>query len=297
MHRRGEKTNMKKVAGKHVPQTCVTIEGAYRGVSSGVTDKEDKASPGLASGFTRHNAKRKASLFATHFIFMLKPGTRLLDCGCGPGSITTDFAEFIPNGEVVGVDRAPHHIDIARSLANRRDVKNVTFMIGDILKLPFDAHEFDAAWICSVLSHLERPVEALKEVHRVLKPDGVIAITDADWQADIVFPELPIVTETKIQLEQVFRERGMNTHLARSHRAQLREAGFKSVEGKAITECYGTPEETRAFAETVLQVMREHFPGKKSNFSEEARENAWRAWADHPDAFFSRVHVQAIGRK
>jgi 2-polyprenyl-3-methyl-5-hydroxy-6-metoxy-1,4-benzoquinol methylase len=75
----------------------------------------------------RRLARRVAATSAAFFLPHLRPGLRLLDCGCGPGSITFGLAEAVAPGEVVGFDVQPAQVERARALAAERGVPNVRF--------------------------------------------------------------------------------------------------------------------------------------------------------------------------
>ena len=170
-------------------------------------------------------------------------------------------------------------------------------MTGDIYHLPFEDNQFDSIWLCTVVMHLKRPVEALREIYRVLKPDGVIVITDSDWQGDIIYPVFRVIKEFSAMFEKILNEKGIHTNRAKLQRCFLREAGFKEIEGHAVVDCYGKPELTKAYAEFVIDVAKQHIDEKMIDLRMQMLESSWRAWAEQPDAFFSRTHFQAIGRK
>src|SRR5207244_1539895 len=106
----------------------------------------------------------------------LRPGMRLIDCGCGPGSITVDLAQQLAPGDLVGIDVRPEAIEEARALAKQRGIENVTFDVGSVYELPYPDASFDAATACAVIQHLERPVDALREIRRVLRPGGMVGV-------------------------------------------------------------------------------------------------------------------------
>lgn len=95
-----------------------------------------------------------------------------MDSGCGGGSITLGLAAHLAPGEVVGLVFEPSVLDWARDLAVGRGITNVRFEPGSVYDLPFPAASFDAAFSRSVLEHFAKPLEALREVRRVLKPGG-----------------------------------------------------------------------------------------------------------------------------
>src|SRR4051795_8294283 len=70
-------------------------------------------------------ARRTAATCAAFFLPYLRPGMRLLDCGCGVGSSTVALAEAVAPGEVVGIDPQPEQVARARALAVERNVGNV----------------------------------------------------------------------------------------------------------------------------------------------------------------------------
>src|SRR5438105_1651695 len=91
-------------------------------------------------------ATRTASQQAGFFLPHLRVGMHVLDCGCGPGSTTLDFAAAIAPGQVEGIDIGPTQIEAARSHAVARRLTNVHFQVGTIYELPFAADSFDGVF-------------------------------------------------------------------------------------------------------------------------------------------------------
>jgi ubiquinone/menaquinone biosynthesis C-methylase UbiE len=143
---------------------------------------------GSAAIEQRRLARRAAATSAGFFLPHLRPGMRLLDCGCGPGSITLGLAEAVAPGEVVGLDIQPAQVERARVLAAERGVANVRFEVGTAYELPFPDASFDAAIALTVLMHLREPPRALREMKRVLKPRGVLGIADDDAATNLWEP-------------------------------------------------------------------------------------------------------------
>lgn len=101
-------------------------------------------------------------------------GLRVLDAGCGDGS----GAEILARAEaeeVVGVDIAPESV----SAAMQRFGSAGTFMLGDLTALPFDAESFDVAVSFEAIEHAD-PRQALEELRRVLRRDGVVLVATAN---------------------------------------------------------------------------------------------------------------------
>lgn len=79
---------------------------------------------------------RTAGNSAAFLIPHIKPHYKVLDVGCGPGSITLDFAALVPQGSVVGLDSSPEALETAKGAADGRGLKNVKFVLGMGSKLP-----------------------------------------------------------------------------------------------------------------------------------------------------------------
>jgi ubiquinone/menaquinone biosynthesis C-methylase UbiE len=133
--------------------------------------------------FTRRSGSVGAFL-APH----LRPGMRLIDCGCGPGSITVDLAAIVAPGAVIEMDRREDALNDGRRLARERGVVNIAFAAANIYRLPYLDGSFHAAFSCAVLQHLADPRAALAEIRRVRMPDGVIGIVDGSSPLTFRYP-------------------------------------------------------------------------------------------------------------
>jgi ubiquinone/menaquinone biosynthesis C-methylase UbiE len=248
---------------------------------------------------------RRSADFATLFVPHLRPGMRLLDCGCGPGSITLGLAERVAPGEVVGIDSRPEAIAEACALAAERGDRNLAFEVASVYELPFPDASFDAAFASALLQHLAAPVDALKEIRRVLKPGGIAGIVDGSSPLRFRYPTNPVL-EAFDTLRQRQRERDARPTIALQLRALLRQAGFTRTEatGGMSTESgppAGTQEETR-------RVAQSHVIGLRGTLGQQAVDAgilspeeleqmvaALEAWGEDPDAFYARPVFHALG--
>ncbi len=130
--------------------------------------------------FQRRMVRRSAEKQAAFLLPYLQPGMSLLDCGCGPGSITLGLAQRIAPGTVVGVDFDPGEVERAQKLAAEQGVTNVQFKTGNVYELPFADGTFDACFSNALLDHLSDPIAALREMRRILKADGILGARTAD---------------------------------------------------------------------------------------------------------------------
>jgi ubiquinone/menaquinone biosynthesis C-methylase UbiE len=111
-------------------------------------------------------AKRTIESHGAFFLPYLQTGLSVLDCGCGPGSITMGIAARVAPGEVVGIDFAQSQIERAKATAIQS--RNVEFETGDCYSLSFDSGKFDRVFSHALMEHLADPVRALRELYRIL---------------------------------------------------------------------------------------------------------------------------------
>ena len=111
----------------------------------------------------------------------ISPGMHVLDIGTGRGDVAFIAADVVgDDGKVVGVDRAPEALDVARERAAARPVRNVSFEEGDLAELSFDA-PFDALIGRYVLEFQPSPAETLARLVRCVRPGGIVAFHELDW--------------------------------------------------------------------------------------------------------------------
>src|SRR3954451_21245710 len=147
----------------------------------------DTYTHGHADSVLQSHRWRTAENSAAYLLPSLRPGLDLLDVGCGPGTITVDLAARVAPGRVVGLDVSTDPLAEAREAAARAGV-HVTFEVGDVYALAAGDDTFDVVHAHQVLQHLTDPVAALREMARVCRPGGVIAVRDVDYGAFVTFP-------------------------------------------------------------------------------------------------------------
>lgn len=131
---------------------------------------------------------RSAQKQAHYMLHLIKPDSTILDVGCGPGTITCDFASLAPQGNVVGVDYTEDVLGAARAEAANRNIKNIDFQIADAQKLPFADNTFDIVHCHAVLVHVLNAEKVLSEMRRVCKPGGHVTAREPDWETCVMQP-------------------------------------------------------------------------------------------------------------
>ena len=259
---------------------------------------------GHAPAVVRQHAQRTAGEAAAFLLPHLRPDMRLLDVGCGPGSITRGLAERLPVGQVVGLDLSRETLESARRDAVARGIQNLSYEEGSVYELSFPDDSFDVAYAHQVLQHLRERGLALREMLRVVKPGGVVAVREVDWSTIAYFPRDPWLDRfIEVHLRTWYRNGG-EPQMGRQLRALFNAAGVASLEIAASVWCYATREETvewgESYADRLLTSPMGERPveyGFATRSDIESMAAAFRAWGSHPDAFWVFTHVEALGWK
>jgi len=108
----------------------------------------------------------------------------VLDVGCGTGAVTRALAAMRGASEVTGLDPSPIFVEKARELG--KDLPHVSFRTGDGRAVPLPDAAFDLVVFHTTLCHIPDPEKALLEAHRVLRPNGWLAVFDGDYMTTTV---------------------------------------------------------------------------------------------------------------
>lgn len=230
----------------------------------------------------------------------LVAGRSLLDVGCGPGTITTEFAERLAPGRVIGLDAASDAIAAAESHAAEVG-SAATFVQADAFALPFDDGAFDITHTHQTLQHVGDPVAMLREMARVTAPGGTIAAREVDYAVTSWFPLLPGLAQWLDLYLRVHRGNGGEPNAGRHLKAWAHEAGLDDVEITATVWLFSEKAERAwwggAWAERVLHsaFARDALDGGHATPDElQLISEAWRDWAQHDDAMLTMTHVEVI---
>jgi SAM-dependent methyltransferase len=251
----------------------------------------------------RSHRRRTVENSAAHLLPYLTPDARVLDVGCGPGTITVGLADRVPTGEVVGLDAVPSVLDEARAQPGAAERTNLRFEVGDVMALGHPDGSFDVVHAHQVLQHLADPVGALREMRRVCRPGGIVAVRDADYGAMTWYPASAGLDRWQALYRAVARTAGGEPDAGRHLRSWALQAGFAAVECSASAWCFATDDERAwwggLWAERVVA----------TRFAEQAQETgladadaladlaaAWSAWRDAPGAVFIVPHGEVLCR-
>ena len=262
----------------------------------------DTYTHGHAESVLQSHRWRTADNSAGYLLPLLRPGLDLLDVGCGPGTITVDLAARVAPGRVVGIDVSADPLAEARMVADRAGVE-VTFEVGDVYALGVDDDSFDVVHAHQVLQHLTDPVAALREMARVCRPGGVIAVRDVDYGAFVTFPADDGLDRWLDLYHRVARRNGAEPDAGRRLLSWAHAAGLRDTVASASTYCYASPQErewwgnswagratSSSFAEQAVAY------GLASTDDLEEIAAAWLRWRDADDAWLGMLHGELLIR-
>lgn len=251
-----------------------------------------------------HSARR-ASEAAAFLLPRLKSPMRLLDFGCGPGTITVDLGEVLkPDGSVVGIDFSEDVIAQAKAHADKSDATNIQFQAGSIYDTGFGDDEFDVAYAHQVLQHLDNPVAALVEAKRVIKRGGICAVREVDWGTAAINPRNDLLKRFLEIYFAVAESNGGKADAGRYLKGWFVDAGFADLEVTTSTwsfadqtglEWWGNQWSERILASNIATAAIER--GIASQEELEQISVAWKDWITSPGAFFVFTQVEVIGKK
>jgi SAM-dependent methyltransferase len=153
----------------------------------------------------------------------------VLEAGCGNGAQTVALARNSPGAHIVSVDISADSIAEAEARVKEAGLGSVEFRQGDILALPFDPETFDHIFVCFVLEHLSRPIEALVALKALLKPGGTMTVVEGDHGSAYFYPDSDVAhVAIRCQVE-LQRAAGGNALIGRELYPLLVEAGLGAV--------------------------------------------------------------------
>ena len=251
-----------------------------------------------------HNL-RTAANSAAYLLGSILPTMKICDIGCGPGSITADFATLVPDGQVVGVDMGHDVVEKARSMAADRGIKNVRFQVADAHALGFPDHTFDVVHCHQVLQHLADPASALREWRRVTKPGGIVACCESDFDSATSYPEIKALADFKDVYLKTARSRGGEPNGGRHIIAWARESGIdrSCITATASVWCYSNPEERAYWSNLWTDRLLTSSLAKNAMDGGFATQQdidrfveGWQEWGDDENGWYTFTHGEILCR-
>ena len=259
---------------------------------------------GYSGEFQKLLSRRSVATNAAHLLPHLRPGLRVLDFGCGPGTISMGLAKAVEPGELHGIDMEESQIKMARAAASADGQDNAIFHTGDVTDLPFENDSFDVAHCHTVLMHVPDTQAVLAEVKRVLKPGGLISSREMIGASTFFEPELGDIGEAIGTFFKLLKANGAHPQMGKELKRVFIEAGFSDIHASASFDYYGTPGDIAFFYNFVGNWFFSPDTVKaatKFKLATPAQFVDWRRtvarWKEVPGAFAAIAMGEATGRK
>lgn len=288
--------------------------------------KQSAAEPGLSAYSQGHHpsvvaahAARNVHNSASHLIPYLAKGQRILDVGCGPGTISLSFAPFVgPTGKIIGVDPSSTVIQQAREKAKEQGLEGtVEFRVGNAMERleEFQDGSFDVVHAHQVVQHVSEPLKLLSEMKRLVKPDGgIVSFREGDMGNPTIYPYTKLINDDWLRIyRDSQRANGGDPECGRKLHALLRQAGFAPKDiimhkPGAMTYGGGGPDAQKE-RDNCGSLWAERVGNPESGLHQTALKNgyateellkeiaeAWKSWSRNENAWMLCLNTEIIVR-
>jgi SAM-dependent methyltransferase len=231
----------------------------------------------------------------------LPAGAHVVEIGCGPHGCLSLLSERVgASGRVVGVERSPDAVVLARALVAERRLHNVEVFEGDARSTGLPRASFDLATARLVLVNVPDPQQIIAEAVALVRPGGWVALHEADWAGHLCDPLLDAWTTFVALFVTYARSNGIDSFIGRKLPRLLREAGLVDVQVRPLISVFPSGHPRR----NILPDFAENISGRlvEAKLIDERAltdlKAALRQHIDDPETLvISALFFQAWGRK
>jgi ubiquinone/menaquinone biosynthesis C-methylase UbiE len=156
-------------------------------------------------------------------------GSKVLEAGCGTGAQTVTLARNSPGARITSIDISATSLEEARARVEAAGFTNVEFQQANLFELPFGEQSFDHIFVCFVLEHLAKPLEALTTLKRFLKPGGTMTVIEGDHGSTYFHPDSPAAYDAIRCLVELQRMAGGDANIGRQLYPLMTQARLNAV--------------------------------------------------------------------
>lgn len=248
---------------------------------------------------SRTHAWRTAKNCSAYMLSVIKPTDKILDVGCGPGTITYDLGTYVTQGSVIGVEPTKEIVEEASSKGAENGINNVKFEVASVYRLPYEDDTFDIVHSHQVIIHLKDRVNALKEMKRVTKPNGFVCCRDGDVESLVVYP-----AKYQDKMKEFFTNTGLSEHTSTVCGRKLRElaleAGFKpdNINSTASNWCFANDDTREWFAKMYCERLEHSKHGREYNeITKNEIIECLKEWSADRRGWLTMIHGEIVCQK
>ncbi|ORC22619.1 hypothetical protein A7979_10710 [Rothia nasimurium] len=250
--------------------------------------------------------QRTAQNSAAYLLPFLTAGMHVLDIGAGPGTITADFARI--TSRVTATEIGEEELSLSQRHFEHQGLTpengiEAFFSVENICSLSFPDSSFDIVHAHQVIQHIGNPVLALREMARVVKPGGYVAVRDADYEGFFWFADSEHLTHWRELYLEAARANGGEPSAGRRLPAYAAEAGLRGAQFSNSTWTY-TGSEARWLADSWAMRLEESALGQQiietglcTHSDLNTIASGWRRWALSPASVFVMPHGEILWQK
>ena len=257
------------------------------------------------SVLSAHSA-RTADDAAAFLLPYIEPGMRLLDIGCGPGTITVGLADAVGgSGSVVGIDISEDLQDEWDSRLLETGGENLEFRVDDIYETALEPDQFDVVYAHQLLQHLGDPVGALTAASRLAKHGGLVGVREVDWGTFAAFPESDALDDFRRVYDAVAIRNG-GTPQAGRHVLEWMEATGELTDVQITSSTWTFYEEggkswwgdqwSQRILDSDIAVKAIDY-GIATRPELEAISRGWQEWKNAPGSVSCFTHFEGLARR
>ena len=259
---------------------------------------------GFSEGMLQFLRRHTLEANSAYLIPYLRPGLRVLDFGCGPGTISVGLARAVAPGEMHGVDMEQSQIELARSVAHAAGQDNATFHVADAIAMPFEDDYFDIAHCYNVLMHIPDTAAVLAEVKRVLRPGGFLGCRELICDSCFSRPDFGCLQRAWALFGDLLATDDGHPQMGKDLKSHLVEAGLVDVRASASFNVYSSEEEIKHFdslasnwffSPEVTEAAIKYGAATREMCDEMHR--AHNRWKEHPGAVIGIAYGYAVATK
>ena len=249
------------------------------------------------------HAARTAGDAAAFILPKVGSPMRVLDVGCGPGTITVGLAEAVaPEGSVLGVDYSDALGQEWDKRLSECETGNLEFRAADIFASDLQTDYYDVVYMHQVLQHLPNPVDALRAASSHARDGALVGVREVDWGTFAVYPESDGMREFRRIYDAVALGNGGNPRAGRHLLRWFNEVGWLAdVQMTSSTWTFfddaGKEWWANQWSERVVEsnIARSALEMGIATMDElQAVASAWQQWKHEPGAISAFVHFEAL---